>query len=187
MDQAYRRGQTTIRPVSSSRTFTAFRRIALQVKPVGMTLSPMDFRATHLILTLRRLCFAYTTDTAQVRRSAPGNHRRSGRSVRPAPASLPLAGRRRRRGRAVLRRRQIRRSSVLRRALPHGVQLAGIARGRKAAVAPVAEESRCIMSSTVPRLGPSAIGQPYQRGQTTNRPVWSSRTFTHSFASPSAS
>jgi hypothetical protein len=29
-------------------------------------------------LTLGGLCFAYPTDTAQVRRSAPGNHRRSG-------------------------------------------------------------------------------------------------------------
>jgi hypothetical protein len=29
--------------------------------------------------------------------------------------------------------------------------------------------------------------QAHQRGQTTNRPVWSSRTFTHSFVSPTSS
>jgi hypothetical protein len=64
--------------------------------PVGMTLSPMDFRATHLILTLRRLLFCVRKPSPPKSVDLPQETIADPVSLFDLPASLPLAGRRRR-------------------------------------------------------------------------------------------
>jgi hypothetical protein len=66
--------------------------IALQVKPVGMTMSPRDFRATHLILALGRILYCVRYRHRPNRSICPGNPSPI-RSVSSTFASIIAAGR----------------------------------------------------------------------------------------------